>query len=79
MIRTASTTTYSAEVRITLRVGERVFEVAQVHNTACYLRNPADVPPGPAELMISVDGRESLENVMLRDGIRAESPKVCFG
>lgn len=70
---------YSAEVRITLRVGERMFDVAQVHNTACYLRNPADVPPGPAELIISVDGRERLKTVMLRDGIRAESPEVCFG
>ncbi|MCC7337122.1 MAG: hypothetical protein IT422_18680 [Pirellulaceae bacterium] len=79
MIRNASTTSYSAEVRITLRVGERVFDVAQVHNTACYLRNPADVPAGPAELMISVDGRESLENVILRDGIKADSPEVCFG
>ncbi len=70
---------YSAEVRITLRVGDRLFNVAQVHNTACYLRDPADVPPGPAELMISIDGREKRESVMLRDGIRAESPKVCFG
>ena len=79
MIRTTSTMGYSAEVRITLRVGERLFEVAQVHNTACYLRNPADVPPGLAELMISIDGRENLKTVMLRDGIRAESTEVCFG
>ena len=79
MIRNASPTGYSSEIRIELRVGDRVFEVGMVHNTACFVRNPADVPPGPAELMISIDGRETLEQVLMRDGMKADSEEVCFG
>ena len=45
MIRNASPTGYSSEIRIELRV----------------------------------DGRETLEQVLMRDGMKADSEEVCFG
>ena len=79
MIRNASPPGYSSEIHIEPRVENRVFEAGMVHNTACFVRNPADVPPGSAELMISIDGRETLERMHMRDGMKADSEEVCFG
>ncbi|MGB7325124.1 MAG: hypothetical protein WBD31_09645 [Rubripirellula sp.] len=78
MIRSVSPSGYSSVVRINLRVGDQIFNVAQLHDKVCLVRNPGNVEPGPAELSIVVDGKEQTETVMLRNGIRAESREVCF-
>jgi hypothetical protein len=78
MIRPVPNTGYSSDVRLTLRVGDRLFDVGQVLPDRCMVRDPVDVDPGPAELTISVDGQDEVKNVMLRDGIRSGIREVFF-
>ena len=78
MIRLTKRSEHSSDVRITLRVGDRNFDVGQVVDGRCYVRNPTDVPPGLAELTISVDDREDTKPVTLLYGIRADSREVHF-
>jgi len=78
MIRPTKHSEHSSDVRITLRVGDRSFDVGQVVDGRCYVRNPSDVPPGLAELTISVDDREDTKQVTLLHGIRADSREVHF-
>lgn len=79
MIRNASSTGYSTNVQIRLIVGDRIFDVGQVCDQTCNVRNPVDVEPGPAQLSISVDGNEKVKTVMLPNGIAANSREVRFG
>ncbi|MCA9110023.1 MAG: hypothetical protein KDA52_08765 [Planctomycetaceae bacterium] len=37
------------------------------------LREPMDAPPGPAEVIVSIDGEESYTPVMLPDGLSSDS------
>jgi len=69
---------HSSDVRITLRVGDRSLDAGQVVDGRRYVRNPSDVPPGLAELTISVDDREDTKQVTLLHGIRADEREVYF-
>jgi hypothetical protein len=78
MIRSAHPDGHSSEVRLSLRVGDRVFDVGQVLPDRCMVRNPSDVGPGPAELTISIDGEDEVKQVVLRDGMQTGKREVCF-
>ncbi|TWT74054.1 hypothetical protein CA85_09390 [Allorhodopirellula solitaria] len=78
MIRSAFPASYSSDVRLSLRVDEHVLEVAQVDANRCILRDPIELPAGPADLEISVDGKISTETVILMDGVKIGCPEVRF-
>lgn len=65
---------YSADVRLQLIVGERVFEVEQVLRDTCVLSAPIDHAPCDAELVMHVDGRRRSWSVALPEGIRSNCP-----
>lgn len=67
---------YSADVRLQLIVGERVFEVEQVLRNTCILAAPIDHAPSEAELVMHVDGRRHSWAVELPDGIRRDCPEI---
>jgi hypothetical protein len=67
---------HSADVRIDLRVNGHDLPVAQLGPDFLVLRNPADYPPGDAEIAMSIDGQESRWLVNLVDGIRAGTRKT---
>jgi hypothetical protein len=60
---------HSAEVRVELYLNGTVFNVAQMGRDFLILRNPADHPPGPAQILTSIDGQETRWPVQLPDGI----------
>jgi hypothetical protein len=49
---------HSADVRLSLLVGDRALDVAKASPTQITLRSPVDLDPCDAELVMSVDGRE---------------------
>jgi hypothetical protein len=56
---------YSSEVELHLLVDGRRLEVAQVGKDFLILREPAAVPSGHAELIITIDGNEQVHHVIL--------------
>jgi hypothetical protein len=67
---------YSADVDIKLVVGDRVLDVAQVLREEVILRDAIDAPPGPVELVLTIDGREHRRAAELADGLRATERHV---
>ncbi len=55
---TSSRNGYSAEVRLWLRLNGRIVPLAQVGPDEVELTEAECLPPGPAELVLSVDTRE---------------------
>ncbi len=75
---TANRYAYSAEVRASLRVAGHEFNVAQVGNGYCILRDAHHVPPCVAELRLSIDGEEQLYRVRLEAGIDPAITRTVF-
>ena len=63
---------YSADVRMHLSVGGRVFPIAQLGPDFIILDNPLDQPPASGEIVLSIDGSVRLWPVHLPDGISAD-------
>jgi hypothetical protein len=64
---------YSAEVELNLQLGDRVISLHAVGPERVKLREPIDAPPGPAEVIVIVDGDEERTPVMLPDGLSRDS------
>ncbi len=67
---------YSAEVRMRLSVGGRVWSIAQLGPDFLILRAPVDHPPTGAEITMWIDDHERRWRVRLVDGISAEREKT---
>lgn len=59
---------YSATVKLELRVGGQLLEVAQVGADSLILRQPGRLPPGPAELLVTVAGTTEVHPIILAPG-----------
>lgn len=64
---------YSADVHLSLRVGRIVFPLHKVSPTRAVMRNPVDLAAGPAELVVSVDGKDQVSKVRLPLGANVDS------
>lgn len=71
---------YSAEVRLRLIVGDRSFPLAKIGPSHVVLREPTELAPGAAEVVMTVDGREHRWAVYLTgDAIVSGSAKqICL-
>ena len=69
---------HSADVRMQLNVGGRSLKLAQLGPGFAILALPADVPPGDAEIVLSIDGNERRWNVILPNGLSRDGTKLCF-
>ena len=69
---------HSAEINMYLRANDSSFEVAGCLANTCTLREPADLEPCEAELVIVIDGQERRKRIFLQDGISQESKDVSF-
>ena len=67
-------TTYSSTVRLELRIGEQLFELAEIGPGTIFLRNPVFLPPCEAEIVMYVDGRRRCWQIELPDGLSIDSP-----
>jgi hypothetical protein len=64
---------YSAEIDLRLQLGEQIISLHAVGPERIKLREPMDAPPGPAEVIVIIDGEESRSPVMLPDGLSRDS------
>lgn len=78
MIRPTNSIGHSSEVQILLEVNEQSFDVGQIVPGRFFVRNPANVPPGQARLVISIDGVPEVKMVRLPNGIQATNHDVAF-
>jgi hypothetical protein len=72
----SDTTQHSAEVDIYLLVDGQRFEVASCLGSRCSVRNPQDLVPCRALLVISVDGQIREKPVYLRFGMSRDRREV---
>lgn len=73
MIQPSSDFGYSAEVDLRLQLCDRVISLHAVGSERIKIREPIDAPPGPAEVIVCIDGRERRSPVMLPDGLSRDS------
>lgn len=59
---------YSADVRLTLRAGACCWRLGQIAPDYIVFDPPASLPPGPAEVILTIDGRDRIWRVELPDG-----------
>jgi hypothetical protein len=65
---------YSADVSLRMLVAGSTYELSHVAPDFVRLRTPVEIPPSDAEIIVSVDGRESTSRVRLPNGAsRGES------
>jgi hypothetical protein len=67
---------HSANVRMHLRVDGHTFLIGHLGPGFVILDNPADLPPAPAEITMSIDGRVKRWPVHLPDGVSASHPRT---
>ena len=76
MSATLPTSRYSAEVVLSLIVGERTIKLSQVGPHFVSLSEPIELPPGPADVHVNVDGHVHCRKVYLVDGTNPTSTRV---
>lgn len=64
---------YSADVRLRLEIEGRVLSLAQTGPEHIIVREPIDLPPCHADVVVSVDGREHRRHVRLSEGMSKDS------
>jgi hypothetical protein len=74
-----SQTGHSADVQMKLRVNGFTLGIAQLGQDFLVLEQPIDLPPSPAEVFLSIDGRESTWPVFLADGINSQIARTRIG
>lgn len=75
---TPSPNGYSPKVAIRLLVAGHNLNVARIGGGQLELRDKIDLPPSDAEVVISVDGRETVTPVTLISGIDSSCELVDF-
>ena len=71
MIRVVDQQSHSSDVEMRLDFDGKTFEVSSTLPDRLRLRNAAEAPRGTGRLTINIDGRETVDNVRLPDGIDA--------
>lgn len=70
---------YSAKVRLQLLVGDVTLSLSHVGPSGLIVRGECEpVPPGHAELRITVDGKVDARRVFLVDGIPGAGVPVAY-
>jgi hypothetical protein len=67
-LEAASVFGHSSNVELFLLAGNQSLKLAQIGPSFVTLREPAELPPGDAEILMKVDGRERRWSVSLTHG-----------
>ncbi len=67
---------HAADVRIGLHLPDRVFTVGQLGPDFVILDEPAESPPGVAEIAVAIDGHRRRWPVHLPDGVTPGKPET---
>jgi hypothetical protein len=73
---TPTPTGYAAEVKLWMSCAGRILQLSHVSTTSVIAREPIDLDPCDADVVVSVDGRESSRPVRLVHGMRRDTPKT---
>lgn len=68
----------SSDVLLQLKVDGELLRIGQVCDKVLYLREPVDLPPTDAELLITVNGDTTSHGVFLHNGSSKDSDAVEF-
>jgi hypothetical protein len=68
----------SSDVLLQLRVGGQILRVGQICDKLVYLREVKAMPPGSAELLITINGHTEVHPIFLPHGIDEQSDNVEF-
>jgi hypothetical protein len=70
---------HSTVARFELVVNQTSYDVGEVAGSFLYLRTPADIPAGEADLYIRVEGEDEIHRrIRLPQGASADSPRVVI-
>lgn len=69
---------YSSEIQIRLIFDTLSLEVSSCFNNVCVVVDPVDLPPGPAQFYINIDGQEWLKPVYLDEGVAKNCECVSY-
>lgn len=69
---------YSAEVDMFLEFDGDKLPLGQLGPSHCIVERTRSLPPGEAEIVLQIDGRESRLPVFLPDGISPNQPRVAY-
>lgn len=78
MIAPNASPAHSAADRLSLIVAGRTLPMGRVGPDQLELRVAVDLPPGPAEVLVEIDGRQHRSAVYLIEGASAASPFVLI-
>jgi hypothetical protein len=70
---------HSSQVKISIFVNNHIFNVASCYRNECIVRNPIFIEPNSRGIfLMSIDGVEKKENILLPFGVSQEDTKVIF-
>lgn len=69
---------HSAKVRLSLHVADRIIPLSHVGPDSCVSRQPIDLPPQAAELVVDIDANRHTHRVFLPEGMSAASPTTTI-
>ncbi len=69
---------HSATVKLTLRLGDRLLDVAQVARDFLILREPATSTATEGTLLMSIDGRVTETPIILPRGLEAQAGRIAY-
>src|SRR5688572_21645336 len=73
MIQASQPNGYSSDVELTLALRDARLSLSAIAPDSITLRECYEAPPGPATVLMKVDGREHRWNVYLTDGLKLGS------
>ncbi len=67
---------HSGDIKLNLRVNGHIVELAQIAPEHVVARNPMDLSPCDAEVVMELDGKEHRWPVLLQDGMSKSIPRT---
>ena len=67
MLQKTAVSRYSSIVSLTLLVGDKSYALAQIGPEIVILKQAAIMPPGPATIVMTLDGKERRTEVILQE------------
>jgi hypothetical protein len=71
-------TGHSAKVRLTLRVAGRSIPLSQIGPDFCISRQPVELEPQAAEIVVQIDGEDRIQSIYLTHGMKSSAPRTAI-
>ena len=71
-------TGHSAKVRLSLRIAGRIVPLSQIGPDFCISRDPIELEPQSAEIIVQIDGEDRIQPIYLTHGMKSSAPKTAI-